>query len=316
MTAKEEPLQKRKKPRKPLSEEGKPGRYDPRNSINDLTGKDWLLLSRSYWETEPSPDDRTAYSHPAPFLVRDVRKLISLFTKKRMTILDPFAGSGTALLAALQIERRAVGVDINPEYAELAKKRLAEKGFHNYTFIVGDSREKVPGIAPVDYIVTSPPYHNILRNNGKGVRHWSGKLYRMAARSGVEAYTDMPNDLGNQDAYEDFVRGLREIMRGCLTVLRPGRYCTIIISDFTVNKAEVCVQADIVALMTGLGFEFCGTTVLFQPVKPLFPFGYPYAYKINHHHQNLITFRRPPAMASSHGKAKAHGDAAIREGRK
>jgi hypothetical protein len=34
---------------------------------------------------------------------------------------------------------------------------------------------------------------------------------------------------------------------------------------------------------------------LLQPVKPLYPFGYPYAYKINHHHQNMISFRRPKA---------------------
>lgn len=303
-SATEIPQPKRKKPRKPLSEEGKPGRYDPRNTLNDLTGKDWLLLSRSYWETEPSPDDKTAYAHPAPFLVRDVQKLISLFTKRGMTVLDPFAGSGTALLAALRIGRRSIGIDINPHYAELTKKRLADKGFHDYTFITGDSREIVPSIGPVDYIVTSPPYHNILRNNGKGLRRWSGRQYRMAARSGVETYTDLPNDLGNQNEYEDFVHGLRQIMRGCLNVLRPGRYCTIIISDFTVNKAEVCVQADVVSMMIALGFEFCGTTILFQPVKPLFPFGYPYAYKINHHHQNLITFRRPPAVQTGRRKAK------------
>ena len=116
----------------------------------------------------------------------------------------------------------------------------------------------------------------------------------MAARSEVETYTDLPNDLGNLPEYEDFIHALREIMRACLNRLRAGHYCTIIISDFTVRKAEVCVQADTVKMMTDVGYEFCGTTVLFQPVKPLFPFGYPYAYKINHHHQNLITFRRPP----------------------
>lgn len=304
MTRGDEAPKKRKKPRKPLSEEGKPGRYDPRNTLNDLTGKDWLLLTRSYWETEPSPDDKTAYSHPAPFLVRDVQKLISLFTKKGMTVLDPFAGSGTALLAALQIGRKAVGIDLNPEYAELTRKRLEEKGFGDYSFLVGDSRDKVHEVGLVDYIVTSPPYHNILSNDGKGTRHWSGKQYRMAARSGVETYTDLPNDLGNFAKYDDFLHALRQIMRACIERLRAGRYCTIIISDFTVNKVEVCVQADVVKMMTEVGYQFCGTTVLFQPVKPLFPFGYPYAYIINHHHQNLITFRRPAAPVPKKRKGK------------
>ena len=39
-------------------------------------------------------------------------------------------------------------------------------------------------------------------------------------------------------------------------------------------------------------FEFVGTTILLQDNKPLYPFGYPYSYKINHMHQNIITFRR------------------------
>ena len=45
--------------------------------------------------------------------------------------------------------------------------------------------------------------------------------------------------------------------------------------------------------MSEIGYEFVGTTVLLQPVKPLYPFGYPYAYKINHH-QNIISFRKVP----------------------
>jgi DNA modification methylase len=291
MTRPKEIQQNRKRPRKPKSEEGKPGRYDQRNELNDLTGKEWLVLTRSYWETEPSQDDKTAYAHPAPFLVRDVQKLISLFTKRGMTVLDPFSGTGTTLLAAAQLDRKAIGIDINKKYIELAKRRLS--GLKNCKLITGDSHEKVESVGRVEYIVTSPPYHNILSNNGKGIRHWSGRKYRMAARTGVETYSDFSNDLGNFEEYEDFLHALRQIMRRCFKVLVPGRYCTIVISDFTVRRIEVCVQSDVVQMMTDIGFEFCGTTVLLQPVKPLFPFGYPYAYKINHHHQNLITFRRP-----------------------
>ncbi len=215
---------RKKKPRKPLADEGKPGRYDPRNKLNDLTGKDWLLLTRSYWETEPSIDDKTAYAHPAPFMVRDIQKLISLFTKKGMVVLDPFVGSGTALLAALKIGRKAVGIDLNPRFEQLTQKRLAEHGLTEYRFLVGDAKEKIHAVGAVDYIVTSPPYHNILRNDAKGLRHWSGKSYRMAARSGVEAYSDLPNDLGNFANYDDFIHALKQVMREAHAVLRCGRY--------------------------------------------------------------------------------------------
>ena len=74
--------------------------------------------------------------------------------------------------------------------------------------------------------------------------------------------------------------------------LKKGKYCSIIISDFTVNKKEVCVQSYIVNMMENIGFEFVGTIILLQDNKPLYPFGFPFAYKINHHHQNIINFRK------------------------
>lgn len=288
-----------KRPRKPLSQEGKPGRYDPRNSLNDLTGKEWLLLTRSFWVSEAAIEDREAYGHPAPFLVGDVQKLISLFTKRGMTVLDPFAGSGSTLVAANKLSRRSIGIDLNKEFHKFAASRLERLAATNWNYLVGDALDVLDDIGEVDYILTSPPYHNILRNNGKGIRHDNGKAYRRGARDGVQYYTDHPNDLGNFDKYEDFLSVLYEIMRKALSHLRIGRYCTLIISDFTVERREVCVLADIVHLMQRSGFEFVGTTVLMQSVKPLFPFGYPYAYKINHHHHYVVSFRRPNSLVSA-----------------
>jgi len=286
---------KTKKPRKPKDQENQPGRYDKRNTLNDLTGKEWLLLTKSFWETEPSNLDKTAYAHPAPFMVKDIQKLVSMFTKSEMTVLDPFVGSGTTLIACNAIGRNSIGIDLNQEFRELYYSRIEEGNIEITTstqYIVGNSLKMIDEIGEVDYIVTSPPYFNILKNNSKGTRNNSGKLYRMAAREGVEYYSDSQEDIGNLENYSDFLSAFEEIMKKAYQKLRNKKYTTIIISDFTVNKKEQPVQSDIITLMTRIGFEFCGTTVLFQPVKPLYPFGYPYAYKINHHHQNLITFRK------------------------
>lgn len=298
-----------KKPRKPLSEENKPGRYDLRNKINDLTGRDWLLLTRSFWFTEPTADDRAALKHPAPFLIADVERLIKLFTKRRMTVLDPFAGSGTTLVAASNLDRKAIGLDINREYRRLALERLRDKKKKDFKFLVGDAGRLLSGLPQVDYVVTSPPYHNILRNSSKGIRHRNGRAYRMSARDGVTYYTEHPNDLGNLPDYHAFISALEAIMRKCWMKLKRGRYCSVILSDFTVDKTEMCVQADVIGVMQRAGFEFCGTTVLLQPVKPLYPFGYPYAYKINHHHQNIMNFRKP-ALCASAGRQTIAADSA------
>lgn len=283
--------EKRKRPRKPKELENQPGRYDERNTLNDLDGRSWLLLTKSFWTSESSPEDKAAYKHPAPFMIKDIEKLISMFTKKGMTVLDPFAGSGTTLIAAHHLGRRGIGIDLNEDYKELYKQRISNSD-NACQYIVGDSFEVLDNFETVDYIVTSPPYHNILRNNSKGTRNNSGKDYRMAARDGVEYYSELENDLGNFNKYEDFLNALKGIMAKAYLCLGNKKYASIIISDFTVEKKEVCVQADIVRLMQEVGFCFVGTTILMQTVKPLYPFGYPYAYKINHHHQNIINFRK------------------------
>ncbi|MDR1694949.1 MAG: site-specific DNA-methyltransferase [Lactobacillaceae bacterium] len=272
------------------------GKYDSRNKLNNLTGTEWLKLTKSFLFSEKCADDKDAFKHPAPFLIKDVEKMISLFTKEGMVILDPFMGSGTTSIAAYNLKRLSIGIDLSNEYKKLATERFAKKGMQenkDYKYIVGDSTEKLRNIESVDFVITSPPYHNILKNNAKGLRKdSSAKGFRSGSRIGVEYYSDNKNDLGNQDTYEDFLKLLKKVMKHCFNRLRNDKYCSIIISDFTVDKKEICVQADIVKLMTEIGFEFVGTIALLQDNKPLYPFGYPYSFKINHMHQNIINFRK------------------------
>lgn len=275
--------------------EKKVSKYDERNQLNDLTGKEWLLLTKSFWSSEKCADDKDAFGHPAPFLIKDIMKLISFFTKEGMSVLDPFCGSGTTIIAANNLKRFAYGIDLNKEFKDLAEERINKKNYKpnaNYKYLIGDALTTVKKIKKVDYIVTSPPYHNILRNKGAGLRKESEKGYRSGSRIGVEYYSEHENDLGNFETYQEFTFALEKIMLECYKILNPRKYCSIVISDFTVDKKEICVQSDIVKLMQNCGFEFCGTIVLLQDNKPLYPFGYPYAYKINHQHQNIINFRK------------------------
>lgn len=268
----------------------------PRNRLNDLAGAEWLKLTRSFWISEKCGDDKDAFAHPAPFLVRDTMKLVSLFTKRGMTALDPFCGSGTTLLAAANLGRMGIGIDLSEDYKRLAERRLAKKNYEagtHYRYILAGADDALAaGDLRADYIVTSPPYHNILQNKSQGLRKKSGKGYRNGARVGVEYYSDDKADLGNLATYPEFLAALEGIMMKCRDALADGRYCTVIMSDFTVQKRETCVQADIVSLMLKAGFEFRGTTVLLQNNKPLYPFGYPHAYVINHQHQNIMNFRK------------------------
>ena len=65
-------------------------------------------------------------SHSATFPVDLPAWFIKLFTKEGDVVLDPFVGSGTTALAAIQLGRKHVGIDTNEEYVQLARKRITE----------------------------------------------------------------------------------------------------------------------------------------------------------------------------------------------
>ena len=66
--------------------------------------------------------------HPAPFPLELAMRLVRMFSFVGDTILDPFCGTGTTMLAAMKSERHSIGVDIDPAYCRLARHRLWEEG--------------------------------------------------------------------------------------------------------------------------------------------------------------------------------------------
>jgi DNA modification methylase len=198
------------------------------------------------------------------------------------------------LVAAAKEGRKGIGIDLNRNYCQMSKKRLCElKLKRNQRVICGDALKKISEIeGKIDYCVTSPPYHNILRHDGGGLREIKDKDVRSGARIGVEYYSSDKRDLGNQAQYKDFLALLQKVMAEVYKKLKDKKYTSIIISDFTVNKKETNASGDVIRLMQEIGFSFEGTIVLVQDNKPLYPFGYPFAYKINHHHQYILNFRK------------------------
>jgi site-specific DNA-methyltransferase (adenine-specific) len=85
---------------------------------------DFLTLTLDLWQIPPESAKRVG--HPAPYPVELPEQLIRLYTFEDDLVLDPFMGSGSALVAAARLGRRFVGYDLDPQYVEIARRRVAD----------------------------------------------------------------------------------------------------------------------------------------------------------------------------------------------
>jgi site-specific DNA-methyltransferase (adenine-specific) len=86
----------------------------------------WAALCSTVWNLRPAP---RSGGHPAPFPVELARRAIRLSTWPGEVVLDPFAGTGTTLVAARQLGRRAIGIETSERYCERAVARLGQTAF-------------------------------------------------------------------------------------------------------------------------------------------------------------------------------------------
>ena len=93
--------------------------------VSTIRKDDFLEWTKSVWSFPAASAKQIG--HPAPFPMELPRRLIELYTFEGDVVLDPFAGSGTTCLAALELGRRFVGYEINPEYQRLAVARLGQQ---------------------------------------------------------------------------------------------------------------------------------------------------------------------------------------------
>lgn len=89
-----------------------------------ISKEDFIQWTRSIW-TFPAANAKRI-GHPAPFPLELPHRLINLYSYKEDVVLDPFCGSGTTCLAAIENDRYYVGYDIKQEYIDLSNSRISK----------------------------------------------------------------------------------------------------------------------------------------------------------------------------------------------
>ncbi|WP_422387156.1 DNA methyltransferase [Aggregatibacter actinomycetemcomitans] len=277
---------------------------DKRNSLNELNGSQWLPLTKSFLYQKglgaKHPHAQIEKQHPAPYSFQDISQLILFFTKKGMKVLDPFGGIGSTAKACALEGRICTSIELQEKWNNLAKERLDFEVFkgasEEHTFLQGNSITILPTMkdSSFDFIVTSPPYWSILN---KKADH---KVKKERINHNLPTnYSNDEDDLGNIIDYEKFLDVLvNKVFIECGRILKPKKYMCVVVSDFR-NKSEfISLHSDLIQRLNnrktndGYVIHLQGVKVLIQNHKSLLPYGYPFAYVENIHHQYILIFRK------------------------
>lgn len=269
------------------------------NKLNDLEAKEWLSESVSVWTQRGlgagHAEAAIERQHPAPFSYTDVSRVIKMLTKAGGTVLDPFVGVGSTLKACALEGRNGVGFELYPHFAALARQRLETEvppealSSTSQTVWEGDIRILATKLEPetVDLLVTSPPYWGILN---KKPDH---KVKSERVEPGLAVnYGEDSRDLANITDYGEFIEDLSLSISECARALKPKAYVVLIVGDFRHKSRYYPFHADIARALEQRGLTLQAMNVLYQRHKRVFPYGYPYAYVPNVHHQNIVILRK------------------------
>ncbi len=97
-----------------------------KDGISDITKEEFMEWTQGLWNFPG--ENRKRIGHPAPFPLELPKRCIKLFSFVDDTVLDPFLGSGTTLIACALLNRKGIGVEIDKKYCEIAKKRIINEG--------------------------------------------------------------------------------------------------------------------------------------------------------------------------------------------
>ena len=270
--------------------------------INCLTAKEWLKCQIGVWEFYyEGRDIRDKEKHPAVFPISMATKVISLFTHEGELVIDPFVGSGTTLVAARDLNRNAVGFDLNKEYTDLCHDRLRQLALGNQSkqlAIVDDARN-IPHYfreETASLIFTSPPYANLLNRKRKN-KSRRGDERKNEQYMEVEQYSQDSRDLGTLDP-EVFGEAIEEIFVGMLPLLKHKAHCVINVPDFWWENQRITLHIIVIEALRNAGYELRNTIIWDRRniVNQVGIFGWPSNYiTMGTTFEYLLDFWRPPA---------------------
>jgi DNA modification methylase len=193
----------------------------------------WSFPDRGDWATHIG-NYRGNWS---PFIPRN---LIHKYTSPCDVVCDPMVGSGTTLVECKLLGRNGIGVDINPDAIMVAMNRLDFESDQlpkqakeaELRLYVGDARRlDLIKDETVDLIATHPPYCGIISYSKSNI----------------------PGDLSSLKL-EGFLEEIGKVANECFRILKPGKYCAILIGDTRRRRHYIPINLGVLSRFLDAGF--------------------------------------------------------------
>jgi DNA modification methylase len=207
------------------------------------------------------------------------RRAIEAYSEPGDLVLDPMCGIGTTLVEAIHTGRRAIGVELEPRWAKLARANIEHarhQGARSAAHVIeGDARQlprllttraqrllappsgkprKVTRIAcgQVDLILTSPPYAcQIADVSTENLVSGTGPIRREDTNNYSADRSNLGHARGNT-----YLAAMSEVYEACAAVLKPGGFLVLVTKDMRSGGALHNLSGDTITLCEGLGLRY------------------------------------------------------------
>ena len=280
-------------------------------SFNGLTAKEWTERSRSVWNDVSSAREKKHLDHGATFPLKLCNRLIEIYSKKGDTVLDPFLGTGTTVLAALGKKRNTVGIELTDRFFDVAIREIyrlfpscgdlfvsSENTGDKYSLFKGDCSEVLKELPSgfVQLTVTSPPYADLIHKvvEDRTLRH-KRSAFVHDNNATTNLYSVDERDLGNMPL-DEYLSAVDRIMVELFRVTKTGGYNIWVVKDFRDTRngiPYIDLHTKIAESGERAGFRYHDLIVWDQnEQRRLVLLGYPSVFYVNQNHSYMVVLKK------------------------
>ena len=302
--------------------------YCENNRINDLSGKDWILFTKSWFVLNQPPRKNNEKIHPGKYPEVLIEQFINFFTKKGQIVVDPFLGIGSTMVAAFNTYRSCIGIELSEKYWNISSSRMTalmkKEQNHSLDKFISpinkiNNKNRYPFESEYECYQNSTEseliYKPILGDSSKLLEIWgkfnypdvdfcitSPPYWNQLKRNNLKQiirknkgldtqYSFTIEDIGNIDDYQEFLIAQKKIFTNIDKILKPNSYVAVITNNVFTNGRLYPLAYDTLSSLSDIWVPK-DEKIWIQDSKPLMPLGVNKAWVGNRHHQYCLIFRK------------------------